>query len=75
MYDLETWGKQEHRQNSSYDVTRNTGRLSQYIHTLGRDGKHPGTQLELKPEKNKYNKQANKIEQEVTNAETRTKTH
>lgn len=38
MYDLETSGKQEHRQNSSYDVTRNTGILRQYIHTPGNYG-------------------------------------
>lgn len=66
MYDLETSGKQEHRQNSTYNVTRNTHRV---IMEMEAPGNTAGTK------KNKYNKQANKIKQEVTNAETRTKTH
>lgn len=52
MYDLETSGKQEHRQNSTYNVTRNTNRV---IMEMEAPGNTAGTK------KNKYNKQANKI--------------
>lgn len=47
MYDLETSGKQEHRQNSSYNVTRNTHRV---IMEMEAPGNTAGTK------KNKYNK-------------------